>query len=573
LKKFQARNGFTGTGCELLVQVLVVGLWQRPMSARRAGWTGRLYRRLIGRARRSKWPSLSRSVTDSRTKAGSATVAYMTMTGRILATPSRVWHEEVLAPQFDHEVRFLLPHYILIEKVLLLESLRMGLVDADNAAAVSRRLSELDGGELLADPRANMSDISFAVERFVTEGPMTPFAAWHLDRSRNDMQACAQLMAMRTRLFEIAEDLVEFGRSAVALAWSGVELPMPGYTHAQPAQIITPGFYFAALAAETLTTLHRLLRIYDDIDASPLGAGSMAGQELAWDRDLIAARLGFARPVPHALVAVASRSWALGIAAEAAAFAVTLSRFTTDLIAWSGGAYGFFDLPDDLAGISAAMPQKRNFPVLERIRGRCSMVAGGAFEVMSGQRNTSYTNTVEVSKEAGSRLWTQISALHSCLRLATSVTQGLTFRGDRMREACEQDFLGGFRLSNMLTAECGIPWRTAQVIAGQYIREALKVGASPTRPNAGLLEDAAAKQGIAVLNAASLLTAAFDVDDGLRAKQTAGSTHPDQVRKLLASQEADIDGVELEWRSRSRTVAAAAEGIDDLLVRESIHAA
>ncbi len=500
-------------------------------------------------------------------------MAYMTMTGRIVAAPSNVWHEEVLAPQFDHEVRFLLQHYILIEKVLLLEYLRMGLVDAGGAAAIARRLEKLDSAALLADPQINMSDISFAIEQFAAEGPAVPFAAWHLDRSRNDAQACAQLMAMRGQLSEIATDLIDFGRTTVTLARSGADLPMPGYTHAQAAQIITPGFYFAALAAETLATLHRLLGVYDDINASPLGAGSMAGQELAWDRELIASQLGFARAVPHALVAVASRGWALSIAAEATAFAVTLSRFTTDLIAWGGSAYGFFDLPDELAGISAAMPQKRNFPILERIRGRCSLVAGSGFEVMSGQRNTSYANTVEVSKEAGARLWTQTSALRSCLRLATAVTQGLTFRADRMRDACEQNFLGGFRLANMLTAERGIPWRTAQVIAGRYIRDALEAGGSSARPDGGLLEAAAAAHGAEVRDAARLLTAAFAVEDGLRAKQTAGSTHPDEVRKLLASQEADLDDVEQQWLIRSRTVAAAAESVNALLFGDGGHAA
>jgi argininosuccinate lyase len=497
----------------------------------------------------------------------------MTMTGRILSAPSLVWNEEVLAPQFDHEVKFLLPHYILIEKVLLLEYLRMGLVDAGGAAVIARRLDELDAGGLLADPRVNMSDISFAIERFVEEGPVTPFAAWHLDRSRNDAQACAQLMAIRERLTEVARDLASFARATVTLAGSGADLPMPGYTHAQPAQIITPGFYFAALAAETLATSHRLLRVYDDIDASPLGAGSMAGQELAWDRELMAIRLGFARTVPHALVAVASRGWALAIAAEVAAFAVTLSRFTTDLIAWGGSGYGFFDLPDELAGISAAMPQKRNFPILERIRGRCTLVAGGAFEVMTGQRNTPYANTVEVSKEAGACLWTQASALRSCLRLATAVTRGLTFRADRMREACERDFLGGFRLANMLTAECGIRWRTAQVIAGRYIRNALEANGSTTRPDSELLEAAAAAHGAEVPHAAELLAAALAVDDGLRAKRTAGSTHPDEVRKLLTAQEADIDVVARQWLSRSQAVAAAASSVNALLSGRGGHAA
>ncbi|MFD2122944.1 lyase family protein [Streptomyces cirratus] len=62
-------------------------------------------------------------------------------------------------------------------------------------------------------------------------------------------------------------------------------MPMPGYTHFQAAQVITPGFHLAAVAEHLLHTQRRLVQTYDGIDACPLGAGAMAGQELPWDRD------------------------------------------------------------------------------------------------------------------------------------------------------------------------------------------------------------------------------------------------------------------------------------------------
>jgi argininosuccinate lyase len=490
--------------------------------------------------------------------------AQMTMTGRIDAAPSQAWNEEVLAPQFAYEAEYLLRHYIWIEKVLLLEYLRMGLVDAAGAAAIARRLDQVNPDDLLADPQANMSDISFALERFVCAGPTVPFAAWHADRSRNDLQACAQLMSAREQLFPLAGALIAFGQAAMSVARGAAGLPMPGYTHAQAAQIITPGFYLTALSAETLMAAERLLRTYDDLDASPLGAGSMAGQELAWDRDLMARQLGFSRAVPHALVAVASRSWAVAVASDLAGFAVTLSRFTTDLMTWGGSGYEFIDLPDDLSGISAAMPQKRNFPVLERIRGRCGLVAGAAFDLASGQRNTSYTNTVEVSKEAGGCLRTQISLLRSALRLATAVLAGLTFRPDRMRDACAREYLGGFTLANMLTLRCGMPWRAAQVTAGRYVRRALDAGLPPARADGALLEAAAAEAGYEVPGSGELLATAFSVEEGMRAKRSPGSAHPDSVTGLLAAQEAGFDAVGQRWSHAGRAVTAAADGVGAL---------
>jgi argininosuccinate lyase len=486
----------------------------------------------------------------------------MTLTGRIAGSPSAVWHAEVLAPQFAYEVEHLLRHYVSIEKVLLLEYRRMGLVDGAGAAAIADRLNSVDAGQLRADPRENMSDISFAIERHVGAGPTPPFAAWHVDRSRNDLQVTAQLMAARAGVADIAAQLRDFAATVLALAGRTADLPMPGYTHLQAAQIITPGFYLSALSAETLAAVRRLLATYDEIDACPLGAGAMAGQELAWDRDRMAALLGFRRTQAHALVAIASRGWALAIANDIAAFGVALSRFTTDLMAWGGSQYGFIELPDDLSGISAAMPQKRNYPVLERIRGRSAHLVSFAADIAIGQRNTAYANSVEVSKEAGAHLRTLMDTLHSTLRLAGAVMANLTFRADRLRDACASEYLGGFTLANQLTLSAGVPWRVAQVIAGRYVAAASEKGLTPAGPDGPLLARIAADAGYPVGDPETLMSGAFDVDGGLRSKVSAGSTHPDSVREMLRAQQAELDRLHAGWVERADFAAAAGERVD-----------
>ncbi|WP_301130232.1 argininosuccinate lyase [Streptomyces cacaoi] len=489
----------------------------------------------------------------------------MAVTGRIDGVPDEVWHEEVLAPQFAYEAEHLLGHYRAIEQVLLLEYVRMDFADAAGASVLAARLDTLSRDAVCADPEQNMSDISFAVERHVQDGATPPFPAWHLDRSRNDLQACAQLMAARDTFAAVAEDLTAFARAVLELAGRYAETPMPGHTHGQAAQIVSPGFHLAALAAETVTALHRMLHTYDECDACPLGSGTMAGQELPWDRARMAGLLGFGRPQPHALVAVASRTWTTRIAGDLAQYAVVLSRFTTDLMTWAGSGSGFLDLPDELAGISAAMPQKRNFPVLERIRGRCAHIAGRAADIAGGQRNTPYSNTVEVSKETGGQLRVQTDAMRSVLRLAHAVVAGATFRTDRMRAACADDHLGAFTLANRLTLTYAIPWRTAQIIAGQYVKDAVRRGLRPGEPDADLLRDCAAGHGHTLEETegtgglGALLAEAFDVDRGLRAKQSAGSTHPGRVRELLAGQEAELEALGAAWAERAdrRTAATA----------------
>lgn len=484
--------------------------------------------------------------------------------GRIDPTPSEIYHAEVLAGQFDYEMAHLLEHYVAIEKALLAEYLRLSLLDGGQVAAVAGQLDLIDREALRADPRLNVSDIAFAIERFVADGLAGLGVAaprWHVDRSRNDLQACAQQMYARGEVLRVVEATVAFGRAAVALAARTADLPMPGYTHLQAAQVITPGFYLAALAGETLRTLRRLRLSYDEVDACPLGAGAMAGQELDWDRERLARLLGFQRSQPHALTAVASRGYALSVAADLSGFGVTLSRFCTDLMAWGSSAYGFVDLPDSLSGISSAMPQKKNFPILERIRGRSAHLTTFHLDLATGQRSTPYANMVEVSKEAGAHLRTLFDTTRSVLTLFTAVLANLRFDAGAMRAACERDYLGGFTLANLLTLRAGVAWRTAQVVAGRYVVAATSAGLPPDKPDGALLSRLVAEVAVDLdpEPAADLLAEAFGVDAALAAKRSAGSTNPAAVADLLAAHEREL-GEHAAWLAGRRATIDRAGG-------------
>jgi argininosuccinate lyase len=486
----------------------------------------------------------------------------MTLSGRIAAGPAQLWHDEVLAPQFRYEVTHLLPAYLAIEKVLLLEYVRMGLADPVHAAALAARLTEIQATGITPDPAENMSDVAFAIERYVATGPVPPFAAWHVDRSRNDLQACAQLLWGRDQLIASAQALHALGVEATALARRSVAVPMPGHTHLQAAQVITPGFYFAAMSEEILRTLRRLDFSFGEVDQCPLGAGAMAGQELDWDRERMARLLGFARPAPHALVAVASRGWALSVAGDLSAFGVVISRFVTDLMMWGSGEFGYIDLPDELSGISSAMPQKKNFPVLERVRGRSAHLASLALDIALGQRSTPYSNMVEVSKESCAHLWQLFDTLRSATTLLAAVLGNLTLRVDRMRAACEREYLGAFTLANLLTVRAGLPWRSAQVVAGRYVVAATERGLPPSAPCGELLAELAMAAGQHVTSPVELLAEAFDTDALLTVKRSAGSVNPAAVTGLLAAHEAEYTDLAARWAARHAVGRDAIAAID-----------
>ena len=493
-------------------------------------------------------------------------MATTTLTGRLSAGPARQLHDEVLAPQFQYEIGNLLPCYVLIEKILVLEYRRMNLVTAQEAQCLAQVLHELTAAHLIPEPDGNMSDVAFAIERHVESRLPRPVPAWHVDRSRNDLQATAQLMFARTRVLELADDLLAAVHAAHRAAAATTNLPMPAYTQMQAAQVSTPAFHLTALADQLLRAAERLLATYDWLNRSPLGAGSLSGQEVAFDRVRMARLAGFTDAQPHALVCVASRGWALDIAGELSHLGVTLSRFATDLMHWAGSDRGFVSLPDELAGISSAMPQKRNYPVLERIRGRSAHLTSAYFDVALAQRNTPYTNMVEVSKESTAGAQKLFDTAGSVLRLLTTVLGALRFHDERMRASCDQEFLGGFTLANQLTLTARVPWRQAQVVAGRYVSAVMAMGLDPGNPAPALLTGIAEDAGYLIEDPAGMLVRSFgDAEAGLRAKISDGSTAPASVEALICSQSTQLDELWNAWQKRGEAVSTAWRQVDLLL--------
>ncbi|XKK38572.1 lyase family protein [Nocardiopsis sp. ARC36] len=200
------------------------------------------------------------------------------LSGRVTEAPGEIVHDEVLEPQFSFEAAHYLRFYVLVEKVLLLEYERMGLLGREETAGIAEILHGMSAADLTAAAGENLSDIAFAMERVITRQIADLPPAWHVDRSRNDLQACAQLLFGREMLARSADGLVGLVRTLHARIPSLVDLPMPGYTHMQAAQVVSPGFHLAAMADQVLRSLTRLGQVYDGMDASPLGAGAMSGR-------------------------------------------------------------------------------------------------------------------------------------------------------------------------------------------------------------------------------------------------------------------------------------------------------
>lgn len=476
------------------------------------------------------------------------------LTGRIVSGPNSLITNEILRPQFDYELQYLLQSYILIEQALVVEYVRMQILSPQEGRQIVDILASITPELMNEKAASSMTDIAFSIELIVFEQLPQPVPQWHVDRSRNDLQATAQRMAGRNQLLLIMHSLQALIEACLAIAKKYTGLPMPGYTHYQAAQIITPGFYFSGFADVLLQTAVQFVTIYDSINESPLGAGALSGQALPWDRTRLAHLLGFRKAHPHAMVSVASRDWIARISAECAVLGISLSRFATDLIMWSDSEHQFFELPDQLSGISSAMPQKKNYPILERIRGRTAHMTAVFTDIAMGQRNTPFTNLVEVSKEASSSFLNQLSSTLSTLRLFTTILHHIQFNESHLHKLCQEKFFGGFHLANRLTLDHQLPYREAQVIAGKYILAILQSGQKTHAANPHLLQKICQAAGYTIEIEESTLNHIFAVEAGLQEKTSMGSTNPNIVEKMLSAYAEQLDSFINTMRQRKAAI-------------------
>lgn len=471
------------------------------------------------------------------------------LTGRITQEPNDFVNTYILEPHFNYEVENLMNYYIKMELVMNREYERLGLINTEERTKIDQALTTLDSSIIKANPLENMSDISFAIEKYVEKilGDELP-VKWHSDRSRNDIQSCAQIMLLRDQLLNLESQVSELIKSLIDKSCDSVNMPIPGRTHFQPAQIITPAFYFLSIVEELTHIRNLLSNSYDYINQCPLGSGAMAGLEYEWDRKWIANELGFIKPKNTALSSIASKQGHLEIAAIQANLGVLISRFATDLIDWLINSY--IDLPDELSGISSAMPQKKNYPILERIRGQNSHMISFYNGLTLSQKNTPFTNLIETSKEGSKYILELFKTTNVNLSLLKIVIENIDFNEDKMLEDCSNEFFGGFTLANYLSKECGIPNRKAQSIVGEVVRTAIENHLTPMNLNSKIIQEVSDKHGFSVYIEDHLIQNLFSTKQNLN-KQTLGSTSPCSVKSMLRDYKIINEEFDEVWGSRN----------------------
>ncbi len=336
-----------------------------------------------------------------------------------------------------------------------------GLLTPEDCAAICTGLETL--GTQHADGewsiQLEQEDVHSALEQRLVELIGPAGGRVHLGRSRNDQVLAALRLYMRDAAKALAD-----GANAVANELAGITerqgaIPLPGYTHMQPAMPSSVALWAEGFATELRDDAEGLAGAARRADLNPLGSAAGYGVPgLPLDREATREALEFSRTQDPVTAVQLSR----GKAEASLIFELTLllgdlGRMASDLLLFYTEEFAFISLPDEMTTGSSIMPQKRNPDVFELVRSAQAVATAALMETLTitAKLTSGYQRDLQRLKAP---LFRSIDLADDTLAIMAHALQGVRFLSDKT-ELSEELFAA--ERANELVVQEGIPFREA----------------------------------------------------------------------------------------------------------------
>jgi argininosuccinate lyase len=384
-------------------------------------------------------------------------------------------HPTVRAMLFDHafaqQVEQDLPAIVEVDRAHVVMLAEQSLVARRSSAQLLSTLADLRRkgfGPLYG--RSAPRGLFLAYEGYLID-QLGPEAGGMLQtgRSRNDLNATVFRLKLRRPWASLIKAIVGLEVAVIRQSWRHRDAVMPIYTHGQAGVPGTFGHYLAGVACGIERDLEFMLESTDELHRCPLGAGAAGGSTLPLDTNRTAALLGFERAVEHSIDAVASRDLALRWLAALSIFGVTISRLAADILQWTTAEFGFLEIPDELAGSSSAMPQKKNPFLAEHVIGMSAASLGAFVQAAAAMRCAPYTNAIQVGTEAVRPLPGALKSIENAALLMRLMIDGVRPNREAMAARATGGFTTALEWANELVQHHGYDFRSAHGQVGEWI--------------------------------------------------------------------------------------------------------
>ena len=401
--------------------------------------------------------------------------------------------QHIYAPRLERDFLKVFPHLTQVNKAHLLMLYKTGLITPEIACRLAEGLIRIESeGPSCVDLDPAREDPYFNYEaRLMSITSRDIGGRLHMARSRNDISVTIDRIRARDVILNVLEAIGRVRKNVLERAMAFADTIMPGYTHLQPAQPITLGFYMSGVAEHLGRDMDRLQNALERVDMCPLGAAALAGTRFPIDRSITSKHLGFTAVQANTLDSVASRDFAWEAMSAMAMLAVTWGRVAQDLHIWSTPEFGLVHFPDRVASTSSIMPQKKNPAVLEYLKGKSAHVIGLLNTALVTVKGTHYTHAGDSSRESMRNFWECADEVLRSLSLFGLIMRSLEPRKQQMLEHVNRDFSAATDLADGLVTDADMPFRDAHHIVGELVRLALDAGKTADELNCKLLDQAA----------------------------------------------------------------------------------
>ena len=380
-------------------------------------------------------------------------------------------------------------------------------------------LKDLEDGRLTVD--TSCEDVHMFVEQELTARIGDIGKKLHTARSRNDQVALDMRMYLMDEAAHISDKLKTLIAVLCDKAEENANTIMPGYTHLQRAQPIVFGHHLMAYAMMLLRDVSRLTDWRARTNSSPIGCCALAGTTYDTDRRMEASLLGFSDICLNSLDGVSDRDFCIELLSSLSIIMMHLSRFSEEIILWSSWEFKFIELSDAYTTGSSIMPQKKNSDMAELVRGKCGRVYGELMSMLTVMKGLplAYNKDMQEDKEG---VFDALDTVNKCLDVFTPMIATMTVLENNMKKAAQEGFINATDLADWLTAEKGVPFRTAYKLAGRCVARCIKLGT--------VLEKLPLEEYKSVSDEFSEeLYGAIDLDTCVKRRSSEGGTSPDSV--------------------------------------------
>ncbi len=357
-------------------------------------------------------------------------------------------------------------------------------------------------------------------------------------RSRNDQIATLVRLYLLDHARVIARDLLRLIDAIVAQAEAHPAAIMPGRTHLQHAQPVLLAHHLQAHAWPLVRDLERLRDWSVRASVSPYGGGALAGATLGLDPQLVADRLGLARPAENSIDGTAARDVVAEFAFITAMIGVDLSRFAEDIIIWNTREFGFITLDDGYSTGSSIMPQKKNPDIAELARGKAGRLIGNLSGLLATLKALplAYNRDLQEDKEP---VFDSVATLEVVLPAFAGMVATARFDVGRMASLAPAGFSLATDVAEWLVKQ-GVPFRDAHEISGSLVRACEERGIGLEDADDELLASVSARLTPAVRD---VLSIEGSVGSRTGAGGTAGVRVGEQRVELVARAQAAAQSV------------------------------